>query len=94
MFRKVAPPKGINGLRIITNRHDVVMGGRQLTHQIRLETVRILVFIHQNIPVGLGNDLPGLLIQSQELLKADEQVIVIHQLPFPLCRVIRFLKPG
>ncbi len=57
---EVGAAPGVDALGIVAHRHDLVVGSRQQVHQIALELVGVLVFIHQYMletALVLGADL-------------------------------------
>ncbi len=47
----MSTPKRVNGLAVITHHHDVSMAGGQISNDVRLETVGILILVHQYVTV-------------------------------------------
>ena len=68
----------IDALEIVAHRQQVAVARGDQVHEVALQLVRVLVFVHQHVPHALlvaGGDVGVFL---QELEAVDEQVVEIH----------------
>ncbi len=86
-------PERIDRLRIIPDHHHILMRRRQLTDDFGLQSIRILILIHEDIAILAGNIRACRLIQQQQLPQHHQQIVVIQQLLLSLRSLIGLLQP-
>ena len=75
---------GIDALEVVAHRHQIAMARGNNIHKVRLQSVGVLIFIHQHMLHALlviGGDIGVLAQQAQPV---DEQIVKIHGIQLAL----------
>ena len=63
-----------------------------LAHDLGLQEVCVLVLVHHDVAVGVRDAPPDALVRLQELAKAHQQIVVVHQQAFSLVGLERAVE--
>ena len=75
---KISAAETVDGLGVIADHHDVVVGMGQKAHYIRLQLVGVLIFVHQNVAKTVGKIGPSLVRFHQQLFPEDQKIVISY----------------
>ena len=76
---EIGAPEGIDALGVVPHGHDVVVGEGQQPHQVRLQEVGVLVFVHHQVLEALREAAAHVFVLAQEAAALHQQVVIVHQ---------------
>ncbi|GBC83002.1 hypothetical protein HRbin10_02140 [bacterium HR10] len=81
---EIGPAPAVDRLAVVADDHDVAVPPGQPIHDLRLQTVRVLIFVHEDVLELLGVEGFDLRVLREQSPPIHEQVIVIHHILAPL----------
>ena len=76
---EIGATEGIDGLGVVPHRHDVLMGVGQKLHQLGLEPVGVLVFVHHQVAEAVGQAAAHVLVLHQQAPALQQQVVIVQE---------------
>jgi hypothetical protein len=76
---EIRAAKRVDALRVVADDHDVIVRRGEQPHDVGLEAIGVLVFVDHDEAVGLGQPLSRRLVSFEQLLKLNEQIVVVEQ---------------
>ena len=77
VFKVCAAPR-VNALRIVTNNHHVLVPRAEQVNELRLQSVGVLVLIHQHKLESTLVQLAQIILPEHQLQPQHQEVIKIH----------------
>ena len=78
----------VDALEIVADRHDVAVLRRQNVRELRLESVRVLVFVDEYIEEVLLQGLTDAVARLQQLESVQQEVIEVHRIELQLAGLV------
>ena len=77
-------PEAVDRLGVVAHGHDVVVRVGEQPHDVGLEPVGVLVFVHHDVAEGARQALGHVGVRVQQAAQVDQQVVVVEQAAFEL----------
>ncbi|OPY80257.1 MAG: hypothetical protein A4E70_01866 [Syntrophus sp. PtaU1.Bin005] len=84
----IGSPEGVDALGVVSHHHDVAVPGSQQIHDLRLEKIGVLVFVHQEMLKPFAVTLQDVGTFHQQPAPVEEEIVEIHQRGLAFAQII------
>ena len=81
---EVRAAEGVDALRVVSDDRDVAVRLAHSAKNPRLQHVRVLIFVHEDVVVQPGDLLPELRRRLEHQRPEEQQVVVVDEIPLLL----------
>ena len=84
MFRKLRAAERVDALRVVADDRDVAVAAAHAAKHARLEQVRVLVFVDENVVVQAGDAVGERRRLLEHQRPEEQQIVVVDEIPLRL----------